>query len=136
MVDPETDEKSRSQIKREFRELKELGIRLAGLSKGQLRAIPLEAATREAVVTAQGLTRGSQQRQYRYLASLLAREDVAAIRAERQGGGNGRVYRVSYTATNSDGAACDGSFEVTVPHSQNGQPAVDDGQLYDSTEGC
>ena len=52
------------------------------------------------------------------------------------GGGNGRVYRVSYTATNPAGAACSGYLEVTVPHSRDGRPAVDDGQNYDSSTGC
>jgi ribosomal 50S subunit-associated protein YjgA (DUF615 family) len=75
------DEKSRSQVKREFRELKRLGIRLAGLSKGQLRALPLSEDTRDALLAAKGMTRTALQRQYRYLSSLLAKEDVAAIRA-------------------------------------------------------
>jgi ribosomal 50S subunit-associated protein YjgA (DUF615 family) len=75
------DRKSRSQVKREFRELKDLGIKLAGLSKGQLRAIPLSEDTRDALLAAKGMTRTALQRQYRYLSSLLAKEDVAAIRA-------------------------------------------------------
>ena len=74
------DEKSRSQIKREIRALKELGIQLAGLSKGQLAAIPLSDETRAAVLAAQGMARNALQRHYRYLSSLLAEEDVAAIK--------------------------------------------------------
>lgn len=61
---------------------------------------------------------------------------MALIRAERSGRGNGRVYNIHYTATNSAGGACSGIVEVTVPHSQNGTPAADDGQIYDSTAGC
>ena len=79
------DEKSRSQIKRDFRALKELGVRLAGLSKGQLSAIPLSAETRAAVMAAQGMARNALQRHYRYLSSLLAGEDVAAIRTALTG---------------------------------------------------
>ena len=79
------DEKSRSQVKREFRGLKDLGIQLAGLSKGQLRAIPLSEDTRDALLAAKGMTRTALQRQYRYLSSLLAEEDVAAIRAALTG---------------------------------------------------
>ena len=79
------DEKSRSQVKREFRELKDLGIRLAGLTKGQLRAIPLSEKTRDALLAAKEMTRSALQRQYRYLSSLLAEEDVAAIRAALTG---------------------------------------------------
>ena len=79
------DEKSRSQVKREFRELKELGKQLADLSKGQLRAMPLSVGTREALLAAKGMTRSALQRQYRRLSSLLAEEDVAALRAHLTG---------------------------------------------------
>ena len=79
------NQKSRSQIKREFRELKDLGIQLAGLSKGQLRAMPLSEDTRDALLAAKGMTRTALQRQYRYLSSLLAKEDTAAIRAAMTG---------------------------------------------------
>jgi hypothetical protein len=56
------------------------------------------------------------------------------IRAERDGNGNGRVYQVSFTASDGVGGSCSGMLAVTVPHSQNGVAAVDDGQLYDSTQ--
>jgi ribosome-associated protein len=79
------DEKSRSQIKREFHALKELGKRLAGLSKGQLRSIPLSQETHAAVLATEGLTRSALQRHYRHLSSLLAQEDVAAIRVALTG---------------------------------------------------
>ena len=58
-------EKSRSQVKREFRELKDLGIQLVGLSKGQLCAIPLSEDTRDALLAAKRMTRAALQRQYR-----------------------------------------------------------------------
>jgi ribosome-associated protein len=77
---PQQDEKSRSQIKRDLRALKELGIRLASLSVGQLSAVPLAEETRAAVLAAQGMARNSLHRHYRYLSALLAEEDVAAIR--------------------------------------------------------
>ena len=77
---PQAAEKSRSQIKRDFRALKELGIRLAELPKGQLGAIPLSDETRAVVLEAQGMARNALQRHYRYLSSLLAKEDVAAIK--------------------------------------------------------
>lgn len=85
MKDPQADERSRSQIKRDFRALKDLGIRLAGLSKGQLKRIPLSDETRAAVLEAQGMARNVLQRHYRYLSSLLAQEDVPAIRAALSG---------------------------------------------------
>ncbi len=83
--DSQADEKSRSQVKRDLRALKDLGIRLAGLSKGQLREIPLSDETRAAIWAAQGMARNALQRHYRYLSSLLAEEDVAAIRTALTG---------------------------------------------------
>ena len=84
-MDSHHDEKSRSQVKRDFRALKDLGIRLAGLSKGQLQAIPLSEEAREAILAAQGIARNALQRHYRYVSSLLAEEDVAAIRTALTG---------------------------------------------------
>jgi hypothetical protein len=42
----------------------------------------------------------------------------AQIRAERSGLGDGRVYRVHYTATDTHGATCTGVATVGVPHDQ------------------
>jgi K319-like protein/HYR domain-containing protein len=56
-----------------------------------------------------------------------------ALRAERAGYGNGRVYDVAFTATDALGAACDGRVEVRVPISlKSGGLAWDDGQVFDS----
>jgi chitinase len=56
------------------------------------------------------------------------------LRAERAGGGNGRVYRVTFQASHTQGGTCTGTVLVTVPHSRGptAQPAVDDGQVYNS----
>jgi hypothetical protein len=54
------------------------------------------------------------------------------LRAERSGSGNGRVYQVSFTAFDSNGATCSGGITVGVPHSVRATP-IDDGQKYDST---
>ena len=81
MTDSEREErKSRSQIKREYGELKDLGKQLVGLSRGQLQVIPLSQGAREAVLAAKRMTRGALQRQLRHLSSLMAEEDVASIR--------------------------------------------------------
>jgi len=58
---------------------------------------------------------------------------VAHIRSERSGLGNGRVYEIQYSAFQG---ACSGVIHVLVPHDQSGRPAEDDGQTFDSTEGC
>jgi CARDB protein len=59
---------------------------------------------------------------------------VALLRAERSGLENGRVYAVSFTASDGKGGACSGTVSVGVPHDQGqGSIPVDDGQSYDST---
>ncbi len=57
---------------------------------------------------------------------------VAELRAEKFGGGDGRVYHVSFTASDGHGGVCTGQVRVAVPHDQ-ARPAVDGGPLYDST---
>jgi hypothetical protein len=56
----------------------------------------------------------------------------ARLRAERSGGGDGRVYVVSFTASDGHGGSCFGEVSVKVPHDQAGS-ALDSGQLFDST---
>src|SRR5215470_975759 len=46
------------------------------------------------------------------------------LRAERDGSGDGRVYTVTLLVRDSGGAVTRADFEVSVPHSQNGDPAV------------
>jgi hypothetical protein len=57
---------------------------------------------------------------------------TAQVRAERVGGGNGRVYHIRFTASDGQGGSCNGEVLVGVPQNNNGT-AVDDGALYDST---
>ncbi len=56
-----------------------------------------------------------------------------SVRAERDGGNDGRVYHIAFTATGTSGS-CTGTVTVGVPKSQgsNGGP-VDQGALYNST---
>lgn len=62
---------------------------------------------------------------------------TAQVRAERSGTGNGRVYEISFTASDGRGGSCGGTVAVGVRHSQGkgpkGGPAVNDGATYDST---
>jgi cysteine-rich repeat protein len=60
-----------------------------------------------------------------------------AVRAERNGNpktpGNGRVYHISFTATDPSGDSCSGVVSVCVPHDQRpGAGCVDGGPLYPS----
>jgi hypothetical protein len=58
-----------------------------------------------------------------------------SLRAERSGGGDGRVYRVLLTATDASGNSAECKVSVDVPKSRgrNGA-AVDGGPLFDATE--
>jgi len=60
--------------------------------------------------------------------------DTVLLRAERNGDGNGRVYRITFEASDGVGGVCAGFVTVCVPHSKgkNAPPCVDDGQFYDS----
>lgn len=59
---------------------------------------------------------------------------AASVRAERAGSGNGRVYRLAFTADDGQGGTCTSAVTVGVPHSQQqGLTAIDDGQIYNST---
>lgn len=49
------------------------------------------------------------------------------LRAERDGNLDGRVYKITFIATDSFGHSTTVTASVTVPHSQNGNPAVDSG---------
>ncbi|HET8606773.1 MAG TPA: hypothetical protein VFL66_07050 [Gaiellaceae bacterium] len=56
------------------------------------------------------------------------------LRAERSGLGDGRVYRVHVTGTDSFGLTCSTTLTVGVPHDQGkGATPVDSGSTFDST---
>ncbi|MDP9384585.1 MAG: hypothetical protein M3P50_05030 [Actinomycetota bacterium] len=62
--------------------------------------------------------------------------DAVELRAERDGNGDGRVYRLGVTATNAVGAKCTSTVRVAVPHDASGRrPAVDSGGSHDSCGG-
>ena len=54
------------------------------------------------------------------------------LRAERAGQGTGRVYRVTFTASDTSGVTCTGSVTVCVPHDRRRHVCVDEGQRYNS----
>ncbi|MEP6817947.1 MAG: choice-of-anchor Q domain-containing protein [bacterium] len=58
------------------------------------------------------------------------------LRSERMGGSNGRVYTITFKVTDASGNSSTATAKVTVPHSQNGSPAIDDGPHYTVSSGC
>ena len=60
---------------------------------------------------------------------------TARVRAEREGGGDGRVYHIAFLAENG-GGQCNGTVTVCVPKSQKpGTSCIDEGPHFDSTAG-
>jgi hypothetical protein len=54
------------------------------------------------------------------------------LRAERDGTGDGRVYRIATTVSDGVGGQCTGTAIVGVPHDQSGPAAVDSGLVVNS----
>jgi len=59
---------------------------------------------------------------------------TAFVRAERSRHGTGRIYFISFTATDTDSLSCTGTVEVFVPRERDqGSNPVDTGKRFDST---
>lgn len=58
------------------------------------------------------------------------------LRAERVSNGNGRVYTITFKVTDASGNVGTATARVTVPKSQNGAAAIDDGPHYTVTSSC
>ena len=58
------------------------------------------------------------------------------LRSERKSNGNGRVYTITFKVTDTSGNVSTATATVTVPHSENGAAAVDDGPSYTVSGGC
>jgi len=75
-----SEEKSKSEIKRELEALKDLGRELVDLPARQLMQVPLDDTTRTAIGDTHGMKKGALKRQLRYVGGLLKNEDAAEIR--------------------------------------------------------
>jgi len=58
------------------------------------------------------------------------------LRSEREGSGNGRVYTIHLSVNDGNGNIDAATYLVTVPKSQNGNPAVNDGPVYTVNGSC
>lgn len=61
---------------------------------------------------------------------VFASANDASVRAERQGGENGRVYTLSFFARDDSGNIAEGACRVSVPHDASGRVAVADQSVY------
>ena len=63
--------------------------------------------------------------------AMLSGGSGVSLRAERDNKGDGRVYIISYVATDTDGMSCSGTVAVEVRRWKS-IAAVDSGSRYDS----
>jgi len=71
----------------------------------------------------------------------VIKDGAVQVRMERTGTkkvpGNGRVYTISFTASDGQGGTCEGVVTACVPHDQGqGHLCVDDGQTVNSLGPC
>ncbi|MCY1077063.1 FG-GAP-like repeat-containing protein [Archangium lansingense] len=67
---------------------------------------------------------------------LVTGASSVQLRAEREGGGDGRIYTLHYAVTNDAGVSTQSSCRVYVPHDQSGRGAVDSGVKFCVGQGC
>jgi ribosome-associated protein len=80
-LDRDDEPPSKSELKRQSRDLQDLGESLVALPAAELDALPLPDDVREAVVAARRITsHGARVRQRLYIGKLLRRTDVEPIR--------------------------------------------------------
>ena len=72
---------SKTQIKQEYKAFHALGKSLLSLSQEELQNAPLSESLMEAVCVAKKQTRSAFQRQLRFVANLVSKQDVEPIRA-------------------------------------------------------
>ena len=62
--------------------------------------------------------------------------ETASLRAERSGSGNGRVYEITFVASDGRGGETVGTVRMCVPRDfkKSELICIDDGQIYDATE--
>ena len=58
------------------------------------------------------------------------------LRSERDGGGDGRVYTITFRVRDASGNVGTATARVTVQHSQGSGPAIDSGPHYTVNGGC
>lgn len=91
------------------------------------------ATSDEATSTEKGS--GGQHHSPDVIIDAIAFPGMAAVRAERSGLGDGRVYELSFVADDGNGGQCVGAVKVQVPHHLEKKicNSVDSGQNYDAT---
>ena len=71
---------SKSEIKRDAEDLKQLGEKLVNLTKANLTEVPLDDSLKDAIELAQRLQKEARRRQLQYIGKLLRSIDAEPIR--------------------------------------------------------
>ena len=71
---------SKSEIKRDAEDLKQLGEKLVNLTKAKLTKVPLDDSLKDAIELAQRLQKEARRRQLQYIGKLLRSIDAEPIR--------------------------------------------------------
>ena len=71
---------SKSEIKRDAEDLKQLGEKLVNLTKSNLTKVPLDDSLKDAIELAQRLQKEARRRQLQYIGKLLRSIDAEPIR--------------------------------------------------------
>lgn len=71
---------SKSEIKRDAEDLKQLGEKLVNLTKANLTKVPLDDSLKDAIELAQRLQKEARRRQLQYIGKLLRSIDTEPIR--------------------------------------------------------
>lgn len=79
MIEEFEEDKSKSQVKRELQELKDLGRQLIDLPIKELKKLELEDELLDAVINAQTMSHGALKRQTGYIGGLIAKSDFQSI---------------------------------------------------------
>ncbi|MFT5136010.1 MAG: ribosome-associated protein [Arenicella sp.] len=75
---------NKTQIKKEIRELNDLGKELIKMPDSACKRVPLSDPMRRAIADGKRFSKGALQRQLRRIANLMQHEDVEAIQLEIQ----------------------------------------------------
>ena len=79
MIEEFEEDKSKSQVKRELQELKDLGRQLIDLPIKELKKLELEDELLDAIINSQTMSHGALKRQTGYIGGLIAKSDFQSI---------------------------------------------------------
>ncbi len=74
-----TDNISRSEVKRQFKQVEQVAAELADFTDNDLKKLPCDDELKEAIRATRGLKGGSRKRQVKYLAKVIRQQPLTEI---------------------------------------------------------